>query len=37
MIPLKVIAEYKLWRDGEVVDSDRKEITLADKEELEEE
>ena len=36
MIPLKVIAEYKLWRDGEVVDSDRKEITVAD-EELEEE
>jgi len=36
MIPLKVIAEYKLWRNGEVVESDRKEITLADEKELEE-
>ncbi len=37
MIPLKVIAEYKLWRNGEVVESDRKEIMVADEKELEEE
>lgn len=37
MIPLKVIAEYKLWRNGEVVESDRKEIMVPDEKELEEE
>ncbi len=30
MIPLKVIAEYKLLRDGKIIDSDRKEIIFFD-------
>ncbi len=28
MIPLKVIAEYRLYKDGKLVDSDRKEIII---------
>jgi len=31
MIPLKVIAEYKLFRDGKIIDSDRKEIIFFDR------
>jgi len=30
MIPLKVIAEYKLFRNEKIIDSDRKEIIFFD-------
>jgi len=37
VIPLKVIAEYKLLRDGKIIDSDRKEIIFSDRRTNEEE
>jgi len=37
MIPLKVIVEYKLFRDGKIIDSDKKEIVLFDERTNEEE
>jgi len=35
MIPLKIIAEYKLYREGKLIDSDRKEIIVSDRGETE--
>jgi len=35
MIPLKVIAEYRLYKNGKLVDSDRKEIIVSDQGETE--
>ena len=37
MIPLKIIAEYKLYREGKLIDSDRKEIIFSDRRTSEEE
>jgi len=37
MMPLKIIAEYKLYREGKLIDSDRKEIMISDRGETEEE
>ena len=36
-MPLKIIAEYKLYREGKLIDSDRKEIMISDRGETEEE
>jgi len=35
MMPLKIIAEYKLYREGKLIDSDRKEIIVSDRGEAE--
>lgn len=37
MMPLKIIAEYKLYREGKLIDSDRKEIMISDQDETEKE
>jgi len=34
-MPLKIIAEYKLYREGKLIDSDRKEIIVSDRGEAE--
>ena len=34
-MPLKIIAEYKLYREGKLIDSDRKEIIVSDRGETE--
>lgn len=36
-MPLKIIAEYKLYREGKLIDSDRKEIMISDQDETEKE